>query len=138
MPNIDKSFAKIIERYGDPEFWENERNQKAFGKFMDFMRDKYKGLAFDSDESRAIFRLSRYRVDQELIYKNYDLFSNAFVSGEDDAENIKNLRRTGKMLKLETIRNAFDGTFDAIYSIGRNGKRFYNVRDERGRFVKKS
>lgn len=134
MTNINKSFKTIIERYGDAEFWEDERNQKAFGKFMDFMRDKYKGLAFDSDEARSIFRLSRYRVNQELLYTNYDLFSNAYESGAEDTENIKELRRIGKMLKLEKIRNAFNDMF----SIGKHGKRFYNVRDERGRFVKRS
>lgn len=134
MPNIDKSFATIIERYGDAEFWEKEKNQKAFGRFMDYMREVHKDVSFDSDEARAIFKLSRYRVNQELLYKNYDLFAKNFKSGADDDENIKVLRRTGKILKLETIRNMIEEN----YSITSKGKRFYNVRDARGRFVKRS
>lgn len=134
MTNYEKSFATIIERYGDAEFWGNEKNQKAFGRFMDFLRDKYKGLAFDSDEAKAIFRLSRYRVSQELILQNYDIFSSYFESGADDEENIKVLRQTGKILKLEFVRNMIEDN----YSTTSKGVRFYNVRDARGRFVKKS
>lgn len=136
-------FIKLMKNY--PQYmnlWESEAGRKQFGRFFDYLRDKYGSKDFDSERAMSVLSTARFKVDTQLIRSNWDIFKQSEDYNLNDEEEtrlevLKNLRdmiRSGKFAdrisrKVEAYANGLvvEG---AKYQSG-----FW--RDARGRFVKK-
>lgn len=127
LPAHEKARRTLIERY--PEYaklFNDKKSYLAFAKFMDYLDKKYKDLAYDSIQAMAILNITRFKIDQELIMKNYDLFSSAHSFTKSDEENLVDL----KMVRGQILRGEVNAEYRNLrFSGGR-------WRDERGRFAK--
>ena len=126
----ERTFATLRARY--PEYaklFETTAAQNAFGDFMDYLDNKYKGLAYSSEEALSIMSTARFKIDMEILVVNYDLFSKDYDLSEAEEKRLRSLREVRELIGQadEEARQAEAGNWR-----DKRGR----WHDKRGRFIK--